>query len=81
MIAFSLRRCPVEILFLCVVSLVPLNWIEYGVCGDLIITYPYSIYLRGTRGQNSRLPQPYCLNETFCALPKYLAKEGLETRA
>ena len=28
--------------------MVPLKEIEYGVYGDLIITWPYSIYLRGT---------------------------------
>ena len=28
----------------------PLKWVEYGVCGDLILLYPklYSIYFRGT---------------------------------
>ena len=31
-------------------STVPLKWIEYGLYGDLVKTYPksYSIYLRGT---------------------------------
>ena len=31
-------------------GIVPLKYIEYGVYGDVIITYPkpYSIYLRGT---------------------------------
>ena len=30
--------------------IVPLKWVEHGVYGDLILTYPkpYSIYLRGT---------------------------------
>ena len=37
--------------------MVPLKWIEYGVCGDLIVMYPkpYSIYLRGSINPNPQL--------------------------
>ena len=28
-----------------------LKWIEYGVCGDLITTYPHILYLRGIVAQ------------------------------
>ena len=52
-------------------AIVPLNYIEYGVYGDLIMMYPkpYSIYLRGTI--NPIAPDPLATSLGGIGFPCY----------